>query len=70
MMFSKLGVWDTAHNNGVLIYLLMAEHKIELMADRGIHAVVGAPNGNAMVTAHGHRPSRPDSMRTGSSGGG
>jgi hypothetical protein len=42
MMFSKLGVWDTAHNNGVLIYLLMAEHKIELIADRGIHAVVGA----------------------------
>ena len=50
MMFSKLGVWDTAHNNGVLIYLLMAEHKIELIADRGIHAVVGAQEWEAMVT--------------------
>jgi uncharacterized membrane protein len=35
-MFAKLGVWDTAHNNGVLIYLLLAEHAIELVADRGL----------------------------------
>ena len=41
LMFSKLGVWDTADNNGVLIYLLLAEHKIELVADRGVNAVVG-----------------------------
>jgi uncharacterized membrane protein len=34
--FGKLRVWDTAHNNGVLIYLLLAEHAIELVADRGI----------------------------------
>ena len=36
MMFSKLHVWDTHHNNGVLIYLLLAEHAIELVADRGV----------------------------------
>ena len=36
MMFSKLRVWDTEHNNGVLIYLLLAEHAIELVADRGV----------------------------------
>ena len=36
MMFSKLRVWDTEHNNGVLIYLLLAEHAIEIVADRGI----------------------------------
>ena len=36
MMFSKLRVWDTAHNNGVLIYLLLAEHAIEIIADRGM----------------------------------
>ncbi|SEA67282.1 TPM domain-containing protein [Variovorax sp. YR216] len=36
MMFSKLRIWDTAHNNGVLIYLLLAEHAIEIVADRGI----------------------------------
>ena len=36
MMFGKLRVWDTEHNNGVLIYLLLAEHAIELVADRGL----------------------------------
>ncbi|WP_332827807.1 TPM domain-containing protein [Ramlibacter sp.] len=35
-MFGKLGVWDTEQNNGVLIYLLLAEHAIEIVADRGI----------------------------------
>ena len=35
-MFAKLGVWDTEQNNGVLIYLLLAEHAIEIVADRGI----------------------------------
>lgn len=49
MMFSKLGVWDTAHNNGVLVYLLLAEREIELVADRGIHAVVGPQEWEAMV---------------------
>lgn len=49
MMFSKLGVWDTADNNGVLIYLLLAERKIELVADRGVNAVVGPEEWNAMV---------------------
>ena len=38
----KLRVWDTPHNNGVLIYLLLAEHAIEIVADRGIHTVVAA----------------------------
>jgi uncharacterized membrane protein len=35
-MFAKLRVWDTEHNNGVLIYLLLAEHAIEIVADRGV----------------------------------
>ncbi len=35
-MFGKLRVWDTEHNNGVLIYLLLAEHAIEIVADRGL----------------------------------
>jgi uncharacterized membrane protein YgcG len=39
-MFGKLRVWDTAHNNGVLIYLLLAEHAIEIVADRGLNAHV------------------------------
>ncbi|MGJ7567838.1 TPM domain-containing protein [Variovorax sp. GB1R11] len=40
MLFGKLRVWDTAHNNGVLIYLLLAEHAIEVVADRGLHSHV------------------------------
>jgi len=39
-LFGKLRVWDTAHNNGVLIYLLLAEHAIEIVADRGLNAHV------------------------------
>lgn len=36
-MFGKLRVWDTAQNNGVLIYLLLAERRIEIVADRGLN---------------------------------
>ncbi|MGZ5272158.1 MAG: TPM domain-containing protein [Ramlibacter sp.] len=35
-MFGKLRVWDTEHNNGVLLYLLLAERAIEIVADRGL----------------------------------
>ena len=41
-IFSQLRIWDTAHNNGVLIYLLLADHDFEIVADRGIDAKVGA----------------------------
>lgn len=41
-VFSDLRVWDTQHNNGVLIYLLLADRDVEIVADRGIHAHVGA----------------------------
>jgi len=40
-MFGKLRVWDTEQNNGVLIYLLLAEHSIEIVADRGLDRQVG-----------------------------
>lgn len=36
-LFGKLRVWDTEDNNGVLIYLLLAEHRIEIVADRGLN---------------------------------
>ena len=39
-MFGKLRVWDTEQNNGVLIYLLLAEHRIEIVADRAVARVV------------------------------
>jgi uncharacterized membrane protein len=40
-IFSQLRVWDTKHNNGVLIYLLLADHDFEIVADRGIDSCVG-----------------------------
>ena len=48
-LFGKLGVWDTAHNNGVLIYLLLAERAIEVVADRGLSARVEPQVWQAMV---------------------
>jgi uncharacterized membrane protein len=41
-VFGELGVWDTEQNNGVLIYLLLAEHRIEIVADRGLNRHVSA----------------------------
>ena len=48
-MFGKLRVWDTEHNNGVLIYLLLAEHAIEIVADRGLTQVVPQARWHALV---------------------
>lgn len=47
--FGKLRVWDTAHNNGVLIYLLLAERRIEVVADRGLSAQVAPEVWRTMV---------------------
>ena len=47
-VFSSLGVWDTEHNNGVLIYLLLADRDVEIVADRGIHRRVGAAGWEAI----------------------
>lgn len=41
-MFARLGVWDTEHNTGVLIYVLLAEHAIEIVADRGLRGIAQA----------------------------
>jgi uncharacterized membrane protein len=41
-IFAHLRIWDTAHNNGVLIYLLLADRDVEIVADRGIDAKVGS----------------------------
>lgn len=40
-LFTQLRIWDTEHNNGMLIYLLLADRAVEIIADRGIHAKVG-----------------------------
>ena len=41
-VFSQLRIWDTPHNNGLLIYLLLADRDVEIVADRGIHSKVGS----------------------------
>ncbi len=41
-LFANLGVWDTKANNGVLIYLLLADHDVEIVADRGFNGHVEA----------------------------
>ena len=40
-VFSHLRIWDTERNNGILIYLLLADRGVEIVADRGIHEKVG-----------------------------
>ena len=47
-LFASLGIWDTAHNNGVLIYLLLADRDVEIVADRGIHGHVGSQGWEAI----------------------
>ena len=52
-LFGKLRVWDTEHNNGVLIYLLLAERAIEIVADRGLNAHVSTAEWKAMAQRMG-----------------
>lgn len=47
--FGRLRVWDTEHNNGVMIYLLLAERHIEVVADRGLARQVPASHWDKLV---------------------
>ena len=47
-IFSDLRIWDTEHNNGVLIYLLLADRNVEIIADRGINDRVTAADWEAI----------------------
>lgn len=49
-IFSQLRIWDTEHNNGVLIYLLLADRDIEIIADRGINGKVGTEGWEKICT--------------------
>ncbi len=54
-VFAQLRVWDTEHNNGVLIYLLLADRDVEIVVDRGIDRHVGKAGWEAicqMMEAH------------------
>jgi uncharacterized membrane protein len=48
-LFGKLRVWDTEANNGVLVYLLLAEHAIEIVADRGLNRHVDAAHWQTLI---------------------
>ncbi|MGH8679926.1 MAG: TPM domain-containing protein [Burkholderiales bacterium] len=50
-VFGRLRVWDTEQNCGVLIYLLLADKRVEIVADRGIHHRVGAAAWEAICGA-------------------
>jgi hypothetical protein len=52
-IFSTMGIWDTANNNGVLIYLLAVEHAIEVVADRGLNSWMNATSWSRLVTEMG-----------------
>lgn len=54
-VFAHLGVWDTAHNNGVLIYVLLADRAIEIVADRGIAECVPATEWESLCREVGER---------------
>ncbi len=50
-VFSQLRLWDTEHNNGVLIYVLLAEHDVEIVADRGLNDRVSAAQWEVLCLA-------------------
>jgi len=47
-LFASLGVWDTEHNNGILLYVLMADCGVEIVADRGFNELVSAEEWRAV----------------------
>jgi uncharacterized membrane protein len=53
-VFGQLGVWDTAENNGVLVYVLMADRAVEIVADRGIAARVAETEWGAVCRQMQH----------------
>jgi len=42
-VFSHLRMWDTEYRNAVLIYVLLADRSVEIVADRGLHVKTDAP---------------------------
>jgi uncharacterized membrane protein len=50
-VFSMLQVWNTEENTGILIYVLLADHRVEVVADRGIQKRVAAEEWSAIVKA-------------------
>ncbi|XID75158.1 TPM domain-containing protein [Alkanindiges sp. WGS2144] len=59
-LFAQYGVWDTAYNSGVLLYINLCARQVEILADRGIHQFVNDEHWQAIcqqvtsLLAHGH----------------
>lgn len=51
MVFAKLRVWDTEHNNGVLIYVNLPDRSVDIVADRGVSSRVASEHWRAMCAA-------------------
>ena len=50
-VFAQQGVWNTQENNGVLVYVLLADRKVEIVADRGVDAKVDPGEWRAICDA-------------------
>jgi uncharacterized membrane protein len=50
-VFAANGVWNTEENNGVLVYVLLAERRVEIVADRGIDRCVAPEEWRAICDA-------------------
>jgi hypothetical protein len=50
-LFATMGVWDTAERTGVLVYVLLADRDVEIVADRGISAKVSKDEWQATCAA-------------------
>lgn len=61
-LFALHRVWDTEQNLGVLIYVLMAEHRVEIVADRGVRTRVTQPELDALcaTVVQGFRDGDPE----------
>ncbi|HEY0844037.1 MAG TPA: TPM domain-containing protein [Noviherbaspirillum sp.] len=47
-LFAQYGVWDTEENCGVLVYINLADHQVEIVADRGVGRIVAASDWQAV----------------------
>jgi uncharacterized membrane protein len=49
-VFTELEVWDTIERNGVLIYVLLAERDVEIVADSGFDGRVSSEEWQRVCT--------------------
>jgi len=50
-LFADLGIWDTEDNSGILVYVLLADHHVAVVADRGYRDAVSHDQWEALCRA-------------------